>query len=399
MAKAKGTLLERARSLAPELVTLRRDLHRHPELSFLEHRTSGVVAERLEAMGLEVRRGVGKTGVVADVGSGEDPIVALRADMDALPIAEESEHDYASTVPGVMHACGHDAHTAGLVGAAHLLVAEHAEGRLPAGTVRLLFQPSEEAADAEGKSGATRMIEDGALDGVQAVVGIHVGAHLPRGRIFVAEGPIMAGSMEIHVEVKGRSAHAAHPDQGVDALVLAAQGVLAAQQAVSRAIPPVEPGVVTFGTIQGGSANNVIADRVRLHGTLRYFHDEVRERLERSVAGAFKALHAQGAQVDVRFGPGYPPVVNHAGVTGVVRRAAEEVAGEAAVVRMEGWMGAEDFAFLAHEAPGCFVWVGAALGDAREHHHPRFDIDESVLPLDAALLAASAVALLEERTR
>lgn len=399
MAKAKGTLLERARSLAPELVALRRDLHRHPELSFLEHRTSGVVAERLEALGLEVRRSVGKTGVLADIGSGRGPIVALRADMDALPIREEFEHDYGSTVPGVMHACGHDAHTAGLVGAARLLVAERAQGRLPAGTVRLLFQPSEEAADAEGKSGATRMIEDGALDGVEAVVGIHVGAHLPMGSIFVADGPIMAGSMEIHVEVKGRSAHAAHPDQGVDAVVLAAQGVLAAQQAVARAIPPVEPGVVTFGTIHGGSANNVIADSVRLHGTLRYFRAEVRERLERSVSGGFKALEAQGAQVDVRFGPGYPPVVNDAGITRVVRRAAEEVAGEDSVVTMEGWMGAEDFAFLAREAPGCFIWVGAALPDSREHHHPRFDIDESVLPLDAALLAQSAVALLKERTR
>ncbi len=399
MDEANRTLLERARSLAPDLVKLRRDLHRHPELSFREHRTAGVVADRLEAMGLQVQRNVGRTGVVAEITNGEGRIVALRADMDALPIQEEFEHDYGSTVPGVMHACGHDAHTAGLVGAARLLVDERAAGRLPAGTVRLLFQPSEEAADDEGKSGATRMIEDGALSNVDAVVGVHVGGHLPRGKVFVADGSVMAGSDEIHVEVRGVSAHAAHPHQGVDALVLAAQGVVAVQQAVSRAISPMDAGVVTFGTIHGGTANNVIADRIKLHGTLRYFRDDVRERLTRAVRSAFEALETQGAKVEVRFGPGYPPVLNDPGVTDVVRRAAEAVAGPDGVVPTERWMAAEDFAFLARCAPGCFVLLGAAPAEPREHHHPRFDIDESVLPLDAALLAASAVALLERDER
>ena len=397
MDEANTTLLERARSLAPELVELRRDLHRHPELSFQEHRTSGVVADRLQAMGLKPRMGVGKTGVVAEIANGKGPVIALRADMDALPIQEQFEHDYGSTVPGVMHACGHDAHTAGLIGAARLLVNEHAAGRLPQGTIRLLFQPAEESADDEGKSGATRMIEDGALEGVDAVVGIHVGGHLPKGKIFVADGSIMAGSEEIRIEVKGVSAHAAHPEQGVDALVLAAQGVIAAQQAVARAISPMEPGVVTFGTIHGGRANNVIADSVKLHGTLRYFRDDVHEALKRAVTGAFKALEAQGAVVDVTFGPSYLPVVNDTDVTDVVKKVAIEVAGRDAVLPMERWMGAEDFAFLAKKAPGCFVWVGAALPEPREHHHPRFDIDESVLSLDAALLAACAVKLLEEK--
>jgi amidohydrolase len=397
--EANRTLLERARSLAPELVELRRDLHRHPELSFQEHRTAKVVAERLEALGLRTQRGIGRTGVVAEIANGPGPVVALRADMDALPIQEQFDHDYGSTVPGVMHACGHDAHTAGLVGAARLLLSEHQAGRLPGGTIRFLFQPAEEAADESGKSGATRMIEDGALEGVDAVVGIHVGGHLPRGKIFVADGSIMAGSEEIRVEVKGKAAHAAHPEQGIDALVLAAQGVVAVQQAVARGISPMDPGVVTFGTIHGGRANNVIADSVKLHGTLRYFRDEVREQLKRAVTGAFRALEAQGAKVEVKFGPSYLPVVNDSGVTDVVRRTAVEVAGRDAVVPMERWMGAEDFAFLARKAPGCFVWVGAALPEPREHHHPRFDIDEGVLPLNATLLAASAVKLLEERGR
>ena len=387
--------MESARSLAPELVGFRRDLHRHPELSFQEHRTAGLVAERLEELGLDARRGVAKTGVVADIVNGEGPVVALRADMDALPIQELFDHDYGSDVAGVMHACGHDFHTAGLVGAAQLLVAERDAGRLPRGTVRLLFQPAEEALDEEGKSGATRMIEAGVLDGVDAVVGLHVGGHLPRGKLFIAEGSIMAGSEEIRVEVRGRSAHAAHPEQGVDALVLAAQGVLASQQAVARALSPMDPGVVTFGTIHGGVANNVLADSVKLHGTLRYFRDDVRDQLASAVTQVFRGLEAQGAEVTVRIGPGYPPVVNDAETTEVVRGAAEALMGASEVLTMERWMASEDFSFLARRAPGCFVWLGAALATPHEHHHPRFDVDDSVLPTSAALLARAATALLE----
>ena len=199
------------------------------------------------------------------------------------------------------------------------------------------------------------------------------------------------------MEVRGRSAHAAHPEQGVDALVLAAQGVLASQQAVARAISPMDPGVVTFGTIHGGTANNVIADYVKLHGTLRYFRDEVRKQLADAVTGAFRGLEEQGAEVVVKIGPGYPPVVNDGEVTEVVRRAAEALAGPNAVLPMERWMAAEDFSFLARRAPGCFVWLGAALAQPREHHHPRFDVDDSVLPIAAALLAGAAAALLEAR--
>ena len=296
-----------------------------------------------------------------------------------------------------MHACGHDFHTAGLIGAARLLIAERDAGRLPKGTVRLLFQPSEEALDDDGKSGATRMIEDGALEKIDAIVGLHVGGHLPKGKLFIAEGSIMAGSDEIHVEVKGKSSHAAHPEQGIDALVLAAQGVIACQQAVSRSISPMDPGVVTFGTIHGGRANNVLADSVKLHGTLRYFREEVREQLSNAVTGAFKGLEAQGAKVDVRIVKGYPPVVNDSDVTEVVRRSSETLAGRDAVLPMERWMAAEDFAFLARKAPGCFVWLGAAMKEPREHHNPRFDVDDSVLPLSSALLAGAATALLEAR--
>jgi amidohydrolase len=388
-------ILDEARLLARELVNIRRDLHQHPELGFAEVRTSAIVAARLEALGLPVRREVAKTGVVAELENGPGPTVALRADMDALPIQEEGSHDFRSTVPGVMHACGHDAHMASLLGAAKLLVAARKRGDLPRGTVRFLFQPSEERSDAEGRSGAARMIDAGVMDDVDAVVGLHIGAHLERGKMFVSEGPIMAGAEEIHVAVIGRSAHAARPHEGVDALLLAAQAVVNVQQAVSRRLSPMECGVVHFGTIHGGSAQNVLADRVTLEGTLRYFDESVKARLEETVRAAFEGLERYGAGVRLDIGPGYPPVVNDAAVTATVRSALSTLS-PGAVVPMDPMMAAEDFSFLAREAPGTFFWLGAALTDAREHHHPRFDIDESVLPLGAAAMARSATALLQE---
>ena len=388
--------IQRARDMQGELSDLRRDFHRYPELAFQERRTSEVVAERLREMGCQVRSGVGITGVVGELRNGPGPIVALRADMDALPILEDAEHDYRSTVPGVMHACGHDAHMAGLLGAARLLSEDLAAGRLPPGTVRFLFQPSEERMDEEGKSGATRMVEDGAMEGVSAVAGLHVGAHLPSGKVFVKDGPIMAGSDDLHIVVRGRSAHAALPHEGVDALVLAAQGILGAQQTVSRRLSPMENGVVTFGQIQGGVASNVVADEVVLKGTLRYFAEDVRARLHEGVTGAFKGLEAQGGRVEVGIRAGYPPVLNEKTTTEVARRVAAAVVGERDVWEAEPMMGAEDFAILAREAPGTFLWLGAALPDPREHHHPRFDIDESVLPIASALLSGMAEALLLE---
>lgn len=387
--------LERAAALAAQMVEIRRDLHRHPELSFGEHRTATVVAEQLRALGLGVEVGVGQTGVVAQLENGRGPTVALRADMDALPIQEDPDHDFGSTVAGVMHACGHDAHTAGLLGTAALLVERAGEGALPAGTVRFLFQPSEEATDAEGKSGASRMIDDGAMEGVDSIVGLHVGAHLPLGRVFLNSGSIMAGTSEILIDVHGHSAHGARPHEGVDAIVLAAQGVLAAQQAVSRRIAPVDSGVVTFGVIRGGTAGNIIADHVRLHGTMRYFRDEVRDDLQAAVRGAFAGLDSLGGRAEVLFKPGYPPVVNDLAVTAHVERTAVRILGENAVMRADRIMEGEDFGILARKAPGTFFWLGAGLPEPRQHHHPRFDIDERVLPIGAALLAGMAEDLLK----
>jgi amidohydrolase len=385
--------LAQAHALAPALTAIRRDLHRHPELGFQEHRTAGIVEARLRSLGLEPRTGVGRTGVVADIVGGDGPIVAVRADMDALPIHEEADHDYRSTSDGVMHACGHDAHTAGLLGTAELLLAARDAGDLP-GTVRLLFQPCEETIDDEGKSGATRMLEDGALDGVSAVTGLHVGGNLPSGKVFLAPGPIMGGGAEIVAEVTGRSAHAAFPHEGIDAIVLAAQGILAAQTAVSRRISPMAQGVVSFGRIEGGSAPNVLADHVRLHGTLRYFDEAVRDTLKEAIRGAFEGLRSQGGDARVTFRPGYPPVINDPGATAAVQAALTGEFGTDAVWPMPPILAAEDFAFLARAVPGVFFWLGAALPEPRQHHHPRFDVDEAVLPIGATALARAALALL-----
>src|SRR5690606_4504697 len=253
--------------------------------------------------------------------------------------------------------------------------------------VRLLFQPSEECSDEENKSGAARMIEDGAMDGVAAVFGLHVGAHLPEGRVYVRTGPLLAGSDTFRATVEGGSAHAARPNEGTDALVLAAHVILACQNAVARRISPMASGVLTIGRIEGGVAENVLADRVALGGTVRYFEPDVREALHRELHRALGVAETLGGRTTLDLRPGYPPVINHPDVTELATAALTAAFGEAAVVDAEPMMGAEDFALFQREAPGCFFWLGAALEDAREHHHPNFDIEERALPRGAAALA------------
>ncbi|MEJ2678527.1 MAG: M20 family metallopeptidase [Gemmatimonadota bacterium] len=392
-------LLNRTRAFEAELIELRRDLHRHPELSFQEHRSAEIVAERVQALGYEVRRGVGVTGVVAELRSGDGPLVALRADMDALPIQEENAVPYRSTVDGVMHACGHDVHMSMLVGAAHLLADEHRRGTLPPGGIRLLFQPSEERSDDENKSGAIRMLEDGALDGVDAVFGLHVGAHLPAGKLFVREGAMMAGSDTFRLTVRGRSAHAGRPEEGVDAIVVAAQMVLAAQTGVSRRISPHDEGVLHFGTVRGGSAGNVLADEVVLTGTVRYFDEKVRRVLQETLRRNAEMAATLGGSAELDYRSGYPPLVNPPDMVRLAREAAREALGDDAVWEAAPFMGAEDFAFMLQRAPGAFLWLGGALDRPREHHHPEFDVDEHSIAQGAAVLAACAMRTLANAAR
>lgn len=388
-------LLQHARAFEADLIELRRDLHAHPELSFEEERTAARAAEAVEAAGLEVRRRVGGHGVVAEIRGGPGPTVALRADMDALPIEEANDAPYRSTVDGVMHACGHDAHTAMLVGAARLLARLRDDGALP-GTVRLLFQPAEELSDPDNLSGAAHMIRAGAMDGVDAVFALHVAPHLTAGKVFTREGRFAAGSDTFTAHVLGEAAHGARPETGVDGVVLAAHVVLAAQNAVGRRIAAMESGVLTFGTIRGGTAENVLAARVSMDGTLRYFNPDVRKRLRAALERALAVADALGGGHELELRDGYPPTINDPTMARLAWHAAETLLGPDGVWECEPMMGTEDFALLLAEAPGAMLWLGAAPDRPRELHHADMDIDESVLPMGAAVLAGCALEALRQ---
>jgi amidohydrolase len=390
-------LLSRATALAPELVEIRRDIHAHPELSFRETRTAALIAERLKRLGYDVRTGVGVTGCVGELSAGPGRTIALRADMDALPIQEANDVPYRSRNDGAMHACGHDAHVACLLGAAELLAESARQGSLPPGRIRLLFQPSEETTDEQNVGGARRMIEDGAMDGVDAVIGLHVASESAAGQVLFRAGPLMAGNDTLRGIIRGVNAHAALPHEGLDAVVLASHVILAAQAVVARRIDPLQPAVITFGMIEGGTAENILAGTVKLEGTLRYFSAEVRDRLHEELRRAFALADTLGGEGRLEIRDGNPPVINDPKLNDLVRAAAESVVGPADIGVADQIMGAEDFAYLAREVPGCFFWLGARIDDdPRSHHSPHFDIDESCLPRGAAVLAAAAQRALAE---
>lgn len=382
---------DRATALGTELTEIRRDLHAHPELSFQERRTAGVVADRLRELGYEVRTGVGRTGCLGELDNGDGPTVALRADMDALPIQEANHVPYRSRNDGVMHACGHDAHVACLLGAARMLREARDQGGLPAGRIRLLFQPSEESVDEGNRGGAQAMIDDGAMEGVDTIIGLHVDANAPAGHVLFREGPLMAGNDTLRGRIRGTTAHAALPHEGLDALVLAAHVIQAVQSILSRRIDPLESAVITFGRVEGGTKENILTGEVRLDGTLRYFDEGIRGTLHQELRRAFAIADALGGEGVIEIRDGNPPVHNDPRLTELARGAALELLGAHRLGTAEPIMGAEDFAYLARQAPGCFFWLGARIeSDPRKHHSPRFDIDESCLPTGAAVLAAVA---------
>jgi len=370
-------------ALLDQCVALRRDLHQTPELAWAEHRTGARVAAFLEGAALELRT-VAATGVLATARGTEGRTVLLRVDMDGLPIQEQGEAPYASRVPGVMHACGHDGHTAMGATAARVLA-----GRRPAGTVRVLFQPAE-----EGEAGAQRVIADGALEGVDVALGIHLWNELPVGTIGVKAGPLMAAVDRLRVVVRGRGGHGGHPHRAADPVVAAAHVVVALQTIVAREVSPLGSAVVTVGAIHGGQAFNVIPDEVTLTGTVRTFDPELRrsmpERIRRIAGGVAGALQCE-AEVEVR--PGNPAVVNDAAVAALARRAAVRVVGEERVVEPEPTMGGEDMAVYFERVPGCFVFVGSAnpaRGLDQPHHSPRFDFDEAALAIGCEFLVSAA---------
>jgi amidohydrolase len=387
-------MLKRAQRLGETLVALRRAVHHHPELGFQELRTAGLIADRLTELDISVRTGVAKTGVVGDLAApgSAGPCIALRADMDALPIQEESDAPYASEVPGVMHACGHDVHVACLLGAAQLLAEAAAAGSLR-GQVRFLFQPAEEMQDDEGLSGAVRMVNEGAMEGVDAVVGLHVWADVPVGTIGIREGVTTAYPDKFVLVVRGQEAHGAYPQKGIDAISLAAQVIQALQTVISRRLDPTRGKVLTVGTIEGGSAQNVLAGEVTMTGTIRTFEPETRKILLSEMERACGVARALGGDFELTVIPGYIPVVNDAALTALVRQVGVDLLGEENVRDQPLEMGGEDFSYFAREAPGCFFWLGGGLpGEPKRiHHHPHFDVDERCLPLGAALLAETAI--------
>lgn len=389
------SFLEKAKSLQDQLVEWRRTIHMHPELGFEEQRTSRFVADNLRAMGLEVEVGVGITGVVARIGDGNGPRVGIRADMDALPIDEANDVPYKSQTPGKMHACGHDAHTAILMGVAKML---NEMSDRPGGEIRLLFQPSEERWDDEGHSGATRMIDDKALEELDAVIALHVGSQVKSGTIEIADGHVLAAVDSFYATVKGEGCHGASPHQGLDPIWMQAQVINAIQAIRSRRLNPTKASVITVGTIHAGVAPNVIPHEVKLSGTIRSFDEETRVFLHEELEKALAITRSFGGDYDLSISRGYPSLYNDPAVADLITQVSSETIGSDNTIHADPMMGAEDFAYMTQKAPGAMFFLGAEIGDmARPHHSPIFDIDENVFSTGAAVLAETAVRLLREK--
>ncbi len=376
-----------AQSLRDELIARRRDFHRHPELAFKEVRTAGIVAEELNVLGLEVQTGVGKTGVIGILeGATDGPTVLYRADMDALPVHEENDAEYVSRTDGVMHACGHDGHTAIALGIAKVLSGHRAQ---LGGRVKFVFQPAEEVG-----GGAAAMIADGALESPAPDIslGIHLWNDLEVGQVSVVPGPTMSGAGMFEITVLGKGGHGAMPHQTADPIVAAAQVIVALQSLVSRNVDPLDMVVLTIGTIQGGSARNIIPTSVAFNGSYRLFREETRDLVKTRMREIAEGVaQGMGCRADVKFGMGIGPVVNDAAVARQAGDVFARYPDEVTVVR-QPWMASEDVGLLMARNPGAYLLVGSA-NRARSldypHHHPRFDFDEAVLPLGVGIMSAA----------
>jgi hippurate hydrolase len=369
-----------------DLVAWRHDFHRHPELGFEEHRTAGLVAERLRGFGLEVHTGIGRTGVVGVLKGrlGPGPTIGIRADMDALPMQEENRFAHRSTQPGKFHGCGHDGHTTMLLGAARYLAAT----RNFRGQVVFIFQPAE-----EGLAGGKAMVEDGLFERFPCdqVYAAHNWPEEPLGTVVVRSGAIMAASDFLDIEIEGVGAHAAMPHRGVDPVLVACHVVTALQSLVARNVNPQDAAVLSITKIEAGSAYNVIPRTVLLSGTCRTFDPQVRDLMEAGIERVATGVAAAfGASARLAYRRNYPPTVNTSAETEVVRRAAARVVGAENVVSdRKPSMGGEDFAFLLERRPGSYVWLGQGGGpSACNVHHPQYDFNDALLPLGASLWAS-----------
>jgi amidohydrolase len=371
-------IVNRVADLQPDIQAWRRDIHQHPELLYDVHRTAAFVADRLREFGCdEVATGLGKTGVVGVIkgkkpaGKGDIKVIGLRADMDALPIEEETNLPHASKTPGRMHACGHDGHTAMLLGAARYL----AETRNFAGDAVVIFQPAE-----EGGAGAAAMIKDGLMDrfGIEQVYGMHNGPGIPVGQFAIRPGPIMAATDAVDIKITGLGGHAARPHICIDSVLVGAQVITALQSIVSRSIDPLESAVISICEFNAGHARNVIPQTAELRGTIRTLTPEVRELVEKRVREVVAGVaQITGAKIDLVYERGYPVTVNHASQTDLATRVAAEIAGKDGVLETPPLMGAEDFAYMLEARPGAFIFCGN--GDTAGLHHPAYDFNDEAI--------------------
>jgi len=375
----------KVKEISEELVSWRRDFHRHPELGFEELRTSAVIREFLESLGLQVQA-CAKTGLRAVLaGKPGGQTVALRADMDALPLEEQGDKEYISQNPGITHACGHDGHMAIIMGAAKIL--SQMKDRF-SGKVVFLFQPSEERIP----GGAKLMIEEGALEGVDAIFGLHLWQNLATGIVGVVKGPMMAQPDAFSITIKGKGGHGSMPQQTVDPILVASQLVVNVQSIVSRSIDPLKPVVVSFGTIKGGTIYNIIPEKVTLTGTVRSFDADVQKLTEQRLREITqKTCETYGATAEFKYDIGYASLINDAGMVDFIEKITAKTLGKERIKHIEPVMGGEDFAYYLKKVPGAFLFFGMGDGTQYPHHHPGFDIDEKALPEAAYLMTALAL--------
>ncbi|MBL4824935.1 MAG: amidohydrolase [SAR324 cluster bacterium] len=368
-----------------EMTEWRRDIHRHPELKYEENRTSDLVAEKLHEFGIEIHRGLAKTGVVGTIRNGDGPSIGLRADLDALPLEEKNTFKHASSNPGKMHACGHDGHTAMLLGAAKYL----ASSKNFKGTVNFIFQPAE-----EGGGGGELMIKEGLFEKfpVDSVYGLHNWPGMPAGTFGVGAGPIMAAADLFDLTINGRGGHAALPDQCIDPIVIAAQVVSTLQTITSRNTHPVDSVVISVTQIHAGDAYNVIPDSVRMHGTVRTFLPETRDKIPSSMLRVAEGVcAAYGATCELNYKTGYPATINAVPESEISAKAVVDLLGEDKIIRNPTpSMGAEDFSYMLQARPGCYVWLGIGPGKGEFGcmlHSSHYDFNDDVLPTGASYWA------------
>ena len=364
------------------IIETRRDLHKHPELSFKEFRTSKIVSEKLEKFGFEVQTNIGKTGVIGVLkGKHKGKTIAMRADMDALPIQETSDVPYKSINDGIMHACGHDAHVAILLGAAEILSKKINQIN---GNIKFIFQPAE-----EGFGGAQYMIDDGAIDDVDEIYGLHVWNYQKAGTVGIKSGPVMAAADKFTVSIKGIGGHGAAPQGTVDATIVASYLIQSLQTIVSRNVNPLESTVITIGQINGGNNFNIIADKIILKGTARAYTQKNRDLIKKRMHEMCKGVgQTFGAKIQLNYKDGYPPVINDNNITNNVKKAANKIIPEG-IVSPYLSMGGEDFSYFANKVPGCFFFLGS-LPDGREmmstpQHCSHYDIDEDVMLIGSSI--------------